>query len=692
MTKRIPLVENKRGRKIAAPAKHTANRRPLINRFPSKSKPRKTPGPMGASDLESDLFRTLMENTTDRIYFKDAESRFILINPSTAAWLGLANPSKAIGKTDFDFFAEEHARQAFNDEQQIIASGQPKEGIEEKETWPDGHETWVSTTKVPMRDRVGRIIGTFGISRDITEHKRGEEARIAATVLSESNITLERTNAALQIEITERRRAEQTLAYERDLFRTMMDNTSDHIYFKDAKSRFLMINKAQATRFGLDDASKAIGKTDFDFFAEVHARQAYNDEKQILASGVPMVGMEEKETWPGGGETWVSTTKVPMRNQEQQIIGTFGISRDITERKTMELSVQMANDKLAEMVNWLEGRNREINVLNKMGELLEACRALEEAYPVISNQMDKLIPVQAGRLFLLNKESGQYSVAASWGEDPNRTETFSPQDCRCIQSGSIYIVNTADPGLYCPHLRLGAEEEPIYLCIPLKDQGETIGVLHLRNLRDKGAPETRLDLKQELATTAAEHIALALSNLSLRETLRIQSIRDALTGLFNRRYLEESLLRELARAQRKTAMLGVIMLDVDDLKQVNDLYGHEAGDTLLAVMGHWLQSNIRAEDISCRYGGDEFVLILPDASLESTYQRARQICEGVRSLEISHHGRSLGSATVSIGVAGFPENGQTRDALLSAVDEALYKAKEKGRNCVVAAVEKTSSS
>jgi diguanylate cyclase (GGDEF)-like protein/PAS domain S-box-containing protein len=692
MTRRIPLVENKRRRKIAAPAKHTANRSPLINRFPSKTKPRKTPGPKSASDLESDLFRTMMDNTTDRIYFKDKLSRFLLVNRAQAKMFGLNDPAEAVGKSDFDFFTENHAQSAYTDEQKIISTGEPLVGLEEKETWPDGHETWVSTTKVPMRDRQGRIIGTFGISRDITEHKKGEAARIAATVLRESNFALEKTNAELKGEIAERRRAEQTLAYERDLFRTMMDNISDHIYFKDAESRFLLINRAQASMFGLDDPSKAIGKTDFDFFAEEHARQAYNDEQQIIASGMPLAGMEEKETWPGGRETWVSTTKVPMRDREGRIIGTFGISRDITDRKTMELSVHMANDKLAEMVNWLEGRNREINVLNKMGELLETCRTPEEAYPVISDQMDNLIPVQAGRLFLLNKESGQYSVAASWGEDPDRTESFSPQDCRCIQSGSIYIVNTADPGLYCPHLRLGAEEEPLYLCIPLKDQGETIGVLHLRNLRDKGGPETRLDLKQELATTAADHIALALANLSLRETLRIQSIRDALTGLFNRRYLEESLQRELARAQRKAALLGVVMLDVDHLKQVNDLYGHEAGDTLLAVLGHWLQSNIRAEDISCRYGGDEFVLILPDASLESTYQRARQICEGVRLLEINHHDRSLGSATVSIGVAGFPENGQTRDALLSAVDEALYKAKERGRNCVVAAVEKTSPS
>jgi diguanylate cyclase (GGDEF)-like protein/PAS domain S-box-containing protein len=630
-----------------------------------------------------------MENTTDRIYFKNAESRFILINPSTAVWLGLANPVEAVGKTDFDFFAEVHARKAFHDEQQIMASGQPKVGIEEKETWPDGHETWVSTTKVPMRDREGRVIGTFGISRDITEHKRGEEARIAAMVLSESNITLEKTNAALQEEIAERKRAEEALANERELSHTMMDNISDRIYFKDKDSHFVFINRATVENFGFHDPSEIIGKTDFDFFTEEHARQAYDDERRIIASGKPLVGLEERETWSDGRETWSSSTKFPMRDSEGRIIGTFGISRDITERKAMGLSIELANAKLSDLVNWLEGRNREINVLNKMGELLETCRTPEDAYPVISNQMDKLIPVQAGRLFLLNKESGQYSVAASWGEDPDRTESFSPQDCRCIQSGSIHIVNTADPGLYCPHLHLDPEEVPIYLCIPLKDQGETIGVLHLRNLREKSAPESRLDLKQELATTAADHIALALANLSLRETLRIQSIRDALTGLFNRRYLEESLQRELARAQRKTVMLGVVMLDVDHLKRVNDLYGHEAGDTLLAVLGHWLQSNIRAEDISCRYGGDEFILIFPDASPESTYQRARQICEGVRLLEISHHDRSLGSATVSIGVAGFPENGQTRDALLSAVDEALYKAKDQGRNCVVTAVEKT---
>jgi diguanylate cyclase (GGDEF)-like protein len=131
--------------------------------------------------------------------------------------------------------------------------------------------------------------------------------------------------------------------------------------------------------------------------------------------------------------------------------------------------------------------------------------------------------------------------------------------------------------------------------------------------------------------------------------------------------------------------LGVIMMDVDRFKQINDTFGHEAGDVLLQGLGRWLQSNIREGDISCRYGGDEFVLILPDATLEATTQRAQQVCEGIRSLTIEHQGRSLDPVTVSIGVAGFPLHGETRDALLAAVDAALYKAKEQGRNNVVVA-------
>jgi diguanylate cyclase (GGDEF)-like protein/PAS domain S-box-containing protein len=627
---------------------------------------------------ERDLFRAMMDNTTDRIYFKDRDSRFLLINQALAAHFGIADPSDAVGKRDFDYFSEEHARQAFDDEQSIVSSDQPFVRKEEKETWPDGHATWVSTTKFPLRDQNGRIIGTFGISRDITERKAIELS------IAQANDELEKTNAALHAEIADRRRAEEALAHESNLFRTLMNSTADRIYFKDEDSRFLLVNRALADKFGLKSPSEANGKTDFNFFSEEYAGKSFEDERQIISSGKPIADIEEREIWPDGRETWVSTSKFPMCNHEGKVIGTFGISREITERKSMEAAIQLANDKLAMMVNWLEGRNRDISVLNEMGNRLEACRSPEEAYPAISEQMEKLIPVSTGKLFLFDESRHRLNAVAHWGTDPAGADSFLPEECRGILSGQPYLVNAEKPEKYCPHVNVTSGEEPVSMCLPLISHGETTGLLHLRGKREQGTGALP-DLKQQMAVMAAEHITLALANLSLRESLRLQSIHDALTGLYNRRYLEESLIHELARTKRRETALGVIMMDVDRLKQVNDTYGHEAGDALLQLLSNWLQSNVRRGDISCRYGGDEFVVILPDASLEDTILRARQICEGIRTLKVEHQGRSLGRMSVSVGVAGFPKHGETRDQLLEAVDAALYKAKEQGRDCVAVA-------
>jgi diguanylate cyclase (GGDEF)-like protein/PAS domain S-box-containing protein len=630
---------------------------------------------------ERDLFRTMMDSTSDRIYFKDRESRFLLINRAQAEKFGLREPYEANGKTDFDFFTEEHAREAYNDEQQIISSTEPFINKEEKETWPDGHATWVSSTKFPLRHEDGGIIGTFGISRDITERKAIEQSMV------KTNEELEQANTALQAEIAERQRAEAELAHEQNLFRTMMDSTSDRIYFKDRESCFLLINRAQAEKFGLREPSEANGKTDFDFFTEEHARQAFHDEQGIITSEQPVIGKEEKETWPDGRETWVSSSKLPLRDREGRIIGTFGISRDITERKNMELAIQMANEKLSMMVNWLEGRNREISVLNEMGNALEECRTPEEAFPVISREMEKLIPVDTGKLYLFDKERGLLECVSRWGTEPGEADSFSTEDCRGVSSKQVFNTATAiPPRSFCKHMTPAPGQDIAYLCIPLLSQGKAAGLLHLC-ARRKADEETLPDLKQQLAVMAADHISLALANLTLRENLRVQSIRDALTGLFNRRYLEESLALELASTKDRVSRLGVIMLDIDRLKQINDTFGHEAGDAALQAVGKWLHDNIRTGDISCRYGGDEFVLILPDASLEATTNRARKICEGIRKMKFEYQGRSLGYISVSVGVASFPQHGQTRDVLLASADSALYAAKQNGRDQVVVFVQ-----
>jgi len=259
---------------------------------------------------EQFLINALMNNFSDYVYFKDLESRFIRINKSLALSFGLDDPAQAVGKTDFDFFTKEHAQQAFEDEQTIIRTGQLL-NTEEKETHPNRPDTWVSTIKLPLTDNDGNIIGTFGISRDITKRKQ----------------------------------AEAELTQEQYLMRTLMDNLPDHIYFKDHASRFLRINKALAQFLGLNDPAQAIEKTDFDFFTGEHAQQAFEDEQKIIRTG-QLLSTEEKETHHDRPDTWVSTIKLPLSDKDGNIIGTFGISRDITKHKLAEEEIKLKNELL----------------------------------------------------------------------------------------------------------------------------------------------------------------------------------------------------------------------------------------------------------------------------------------------------------------------------------------------------------
>jgi diguanylate cyclase (GGDEF)-like protein len=221
-------------------------------------------------------------------------------------------------------------------------------------------------------------------------------------------------------------------------------------------------------------------------------------------------------------------------------------------------------------------------------------------------------------------------------------------------------------------------------------QGEAMGLVVLR--KDPQATESSpLELarmsepRRQLAVATAAHISMALANAKLRETLRNQSIRDPLTGLFNRRYMEETLERELHRAARKGVPVGIIMADLDHFKRFNDTFGHLAGDALLRMFGELLASRIRSEDVACRYGGEEFALILPEASLETTRERAEEVREQAKSLQAQLRGQSLGGVTVSLGVAAFPQHGSTAEAVLHTADAALYRAKAEGRDRVIVA-------
>jgi diguanylate cyclase (GGDEF)-like protein len=223
------------------------------------------------------------------------------------------------------------------------------------------------------------------------------------------------------------------------------------------------------------------------------------------------------------------------------------------------------------------------------------------------------------------------------------------------------------------------------LCIPLMAQGEALGVLHLRGAALEAEDGRRSTRTLQIALSCAEHLALGLANLRLREGLRSQALRDPLTGLFNRRYLEEQLARELRRSERQEGSLGLLMIDLDHFKAINDAHGHEAGDRVLAEVGGLLQQGVRSEDVAARYGGEEFTVLLPETGLDEAVWVAEKLRQACRRLQIRHRGGLIEGLRLSVGAAAFPACGDDPEELLRAADHALYRAKREGRDRVVAA-------
>ena len=359
--------------------------------------------------------------------------------------------------------------------------------------------------------------------------------------------------------------------------------------------------------------------------------------------------------------------------------------RSVLEAFVTQAGVAIRNARLYDEVRVSEERlaqrSRELDLLNRMGELLQACVSEDEAYAVAGRFIGQFFPEDAGAVFVTAASHNLVEARATWGAPASPDwAIFKPEECWALRRGRMHVVEATSDGLLCSHLPQPAPRA--YLCIPLIAQGESLGVLYLGARQpDESWPEPQ----QRLASTVADQLSLAVANLKLRETLRNQSIRDALTGLFNRRYLEETLERELRRAERGGGKLGVVMLDLDRFKDFNDSFGHDVGDMLLREIGRLLQGVIRGGDVACRYGGEEFALVLPGADIDTTRQRAERLRDAARNLLVSHRGHTVGAVTLSAGTAAYPEHGITGEVLLQAADAALYRAKAAGRDRVVTA-------
>ncbi len=437
-----------------------------------------------------------------------------------------------------------------------------------------------------------------------------------------------------------------------------------------------------------------------------------------ISSGKQRVEYDVEKKKKDGTSVYCILTATPLLNTRGDLIGIVEDFKDITERKKVEdeliktrneleikfeertkalkeanerLEIEISegerassrmhqlNEKLKVQLEEIEKRNREIAFLGELSTMLQSCLDVNETFKIISQYAYKLFPMDSGAIYLYSNSRNILEEMARWGENIHSENVFSPQDCWALRRGQIYANKEQFTEFNCKHIT------PInslnYLCIPLMAQGETLGLFYFQNSKE----EVLQSSQKMLLNTFSEHISMALSNLRLREVLRNQAIRDPLTGLFNRRYMEETLEREISRALRQRLIVGVIMIDLDHFKLFNDTYGHKAGDVMLKEVGRFLQTNVRKDDIACRYGGEEFIVIMIGASHDIIYQRADYLRKSVKNINPEYEGNVLKNITLSIGVAIYPDHGETGESIIHAADMALYKSKHDGRDRVTIA-------
>ena len=356
------------------------------------------------------------------------------------------------------------------------------------------------------------------------------------------------------------------------------------------------------------------------------------------------------------------------------------LDRQIRRRVAIEKELEKANHDLRGSLHSVQTRTQQIRQLADLTDMLQVCTSTAEALEVLPQRMPGLFNESSGCFCITNPSRNLVEVVARWGDTEGHAQVFEPDTCWGIRRGKTHVVEPGNGQITCGHLAAALPNR--YACTPMVAQGEGVGVMFLQS----DDPEVFSSENLPLINHCAEQVAMALTNLRLRDKLQNQAVRDGLSGLYNRRYLLETLEREVQRALREEKAISILMIDIDHFKQFNDQFGHAAGDTIIRELGKLLQRFVRGSDIACRYGGEEFTLILPDASKEIGILRAEQLLDTVSKLRVTHEKTDLGPITLSIGVCAYSQDSHSVDDLLKAADSALYEAKKRGRNCVVAAV------
>ena len=436
-----------------------------------------------------------------------------------------------------------------------------------------------------------------------------------------------------------------------------------------------MIGVGPGEAIGLPEHTGFMSRETFDNFSR-HTRP------DILAGKI--VSGEGEYQRKDGSTGWVLYHGKAIDPSDLQK-GSIWLGHDITERRHNETAMREANRQLEHGLAEVEQLNRQITMLGELTGFLQACPSAGEAFACIGDFGPRLFAGSAGALYLAEDNGDAWVEQGHWGNAESvrslAAQSFLGSECWALRRSRAYRVDIPSDALCCPHVPVHDGQRRPYACLPLIAQGKTFGLLYIEHDEIQIAAEA--DRRHSLAVAMAEQIALSIANVQLREALLQQSIRDPLTGLYNRRFLQESLFREMAHSKRNHSTFAVLMIDVDHFKKFNDTFGHHAGDVVLQSVANVIEARFRRSDVACRFGGEEFTVLLPGTDLELAQRLANGVLEGIRDLVLSHDNKPLDRITASLGVAIFPQHGSSPQALIEAADAALYQAKTAGRNRVV---------
>ncbi|MBP7870164.1 MAG: diguanylate cyclase [Candidatus Saccharicenans sp.] len=533
--------------------------------------------------------------------------------------------------------------------------------------------------EVTSSDEVGQLASIFNYGLD--------ELQKTMKNLEEAKETLEKKveerTAELQRQVEETEAIARKLRESEELFRSMVESLGEAVVIVDPDERFIFANPA-ARRIFNDTENKLEGRS----LSEFTSREDFERLRQQTRRR--QLGFHDtydlQLTLPDGTKKVVIVNAAPRVDADGRFSGVLAVLTEITERKKQEKALAEAKDKLEKAIAELEQRNKDIVQLVEMGEAISLARSEKEAIDIIINYAEKLFSEDSGLFYLRPEKENFIELTSAWNLSQKIGPILNLEDCWALRKSSPHFVDPDTGAFLCPHFRDIVKLPARTACLPLISGGETIGLLAVICCsREEASDLLEFEARKSLLTVFSQRVASSLANIRLRESLRQQSIRDPLTGIFNRRYLEETLQREFSRARRLNQPLSIIMFDIDHFKAVNDSYGHEAGDVVLQSIARELQSIVRTEDIVCRFGGEEFVVVMPGMDFKKAAARASLILQAVRNLELLVGETKLIKITMSAGVASFPSHGKTPAEVLQAADQALFRAKKLGRDRAVEA-------